>query len=76
MSCVPFGTFLAASFLGFLPQSFLFALMGSGFAGSLDLRLWGGLALLLLFSLLFTWGFSRSRFGGSIRQALLKRRPR
>jgi uncharacterized membrane protein YdjX (TVP38/TMEM64 family) len=74
VSSVPFGTFLAASFLGFLPENFIFALMGGGFAANFDLRLWSSLVLLLVFSLFFIWYFGRSELGGRVLEAMRKSR--
>ena len=74
VSAVPFGTFLAASFLGFLPENFIFALMGGGFAAHFDFRLWSSIALLLLFSLFFIWYFGRSELGGRVMEAMRKGR--
>jgi len=74
VSSIPFGTFLAASFLGFLPLNFIFALMGGGFAANFDLRLWSSIALLLLFSLFFIWYLGRSEVGGRVLDAMRKGR--
>ena len=74
VSSIPFGTFVTASFLGFLPQSFIFALMGGGFAANFDLRLWSSIALLLAFSLFFIWYFGRSELGGRVLEAIRKDR--
>jgi uncharacterized membrane protein YdjX (TVP38/TMEM64 family) len=74
VSAIPFGTFVAASFLGFLPENFIFALMGGGFAANFDLRLWSSLALLLAFSLFFIWYFGRSELGVRVLEAMRKNR--
>ena len=70
VTAVSLGTFLAASFLGYLPQSVIFALLGSGFADHPKLRLWGGAALLVAFSLFFIWYFRRSKEGAKILAAM------
>jgi uncharacterized membrane protein YdjX (TVP38/TMEM64 family) len=70
VSAIPLGTFVAASFLGYLPQSLIFALLGSGFADHPQLRLWGGAALLATFSFFFLWYFRRSREGAKILSAM------
>jgi len=69
VTAIPFWTFLTASFLGYLPQSFIFALLGSGFADHPKLRLWGG-AMLAAFSLSFIWYFRRSKEGAKILAAM------
>ena len=66
VTAIPLGTFLAASFVGYLPESFIFALLGSGFADHPQLRLWGGAILLAAFSLFFIWYFRRSKEGAKI----------
>jgi uncharacterized membrane protein YdjX (TVP38/TMEM64 family) len=70
VSAIPLGTFLFASFLGYLPQSFIFALLGSGFAHHPGLHLWGGAVLLAAFSLFFVWYFRRSKEGTKILAAM------
>ena len=70
VTAVPLGTFLAASFVGYLPQSFIFALLGSGLADHPQLRLWGGAILLAAFSLFFIWYFRRSKEGAKILAAM------
>jgi uncharacterized membrane protein YdjX (TVP38/TMEM64 family) len=70
VTAIPLGVFLAASFLGYLPQSFIFALLGSGFADHPQLRLWGGTVLLAVFSLFFIWYFRRSKEGAKILAAM------
>ena len=70
VSAIPLGTFLAASFIGYLPQSLIFALLGSGFADHPQLRLWGGAALLVAFSVFFLWYFRRSKEGTKILSAM------
>jgi uncharacterized membrane protein YdjX (TVP38/TMEM64 family) len=70
VSAIPLGTFWAASFIGYLPQSLIFALLGSGFADHPHLRLWGGAALLAAFSLFFLWYFRRSKEGSKILAAM------
>ena len=72
VTAIPLGTFLAASFIGYLPQSLIFALLGSGFADHPQLRLWGGAALLAAFSLFFLWYFRRSKEGAKILAAMRK----
>jgi uncharacterized membrane protein YdjX (TVP38/TMEM64 family) len=66
VTTIPLATFLAASFIGYLPESFIFALLGSGFADHPQLRLWGGAGLLVVFSLFFIWYFRRSKEGAKI----------
>ena len=70
VTAIPLPTFLAASFLGYLPQSFIFALLGSGFADHPHLRVWGGIGLLAAFSLFFIWYFRRSKEGAKILAAM------
>ena len=70
VTAIPLGTFLAASFVGYLPQSFIFALLGSGLADHPQLRLWGGAILLAVFSLFFIWYFRRSKEGAKILAAM------
>ena len=70
VTAIPLGTFLAASFVGYLPESFIFALVGSGFADHPQLRLWGGAGLLVAFSLFFIWYFRRSKEGAKILAAM------
>ena len=72
VTAIPLGTFLAASFLGYLPESFIFALLGSGFADHPQLRLWCGIILLVVFSLFFIWYFRRSKEGAKILAAMRK----
>jgi uncharacterized membrane protein YdjX (TVP38/TMEM64 family) len=72
VTAIPLRTFLAASFIGYLPQSLIFALLGSGFADHPQLRLWGGAALLAAFSLFFLWYFRRSKEGAKILAAMRK----
>jgi uncharacterized membrane protein YdjX (TVP38/TMEM64 family) len=73
VTAMPLGTFLAASFIGYLPQSLIFALLGSGFADHPQLRLWGGAALLAAFSVFFLWYFRRSKEGAKILAAMRKK---
>ena len=70
VTAIPLGTFLAASFVGYLPESFIFALLGSGLADHPQLRLWGGALLLAVFSLFFIWYFRRSKEGAKILAAM------
>ena len=70
VTVIPLGTFLAASFVGYLPESFIFALLGSGLADHPQLRLWGGALLLAVFSLFFIWYFRRSKEGAKILAAM------
>ena len=70
VTAVPLGTFLSASFVGYLPETCIFALLGSGFADHPQLRLWGGAGLLAAFSLIFLWYFRRSREGAKILAAM------
>jgi uncharacterized membrane protein YdjX (TVP38/TMEM64 family) len=70
VTAIPLGTFLAASFLGYLPQSLIFALLGSGFTDHPHLRMWGGIALLVVSSLFFIWYFRRSKEGAKILAAM------
>ena len=70
VTAIPLATFLAASFLGYLPQSFIFALLGSGFADHPKLRLWGSALLLAVLSLFFLWYFRRSKEGARILAAM------
>ena len=55
-----------------LPESFIFALLGSGFADHPQLRLWCGIILLVVFSLFFIWYFRRSKEGAKILAAMRK----
>src|SRR5664279_1452107 len=70
VTAIPLGAFLAASFVGYLPQTFLCALLGSGMADHPRLRLWGGAILLVAFSLFFIWYFRRSKEGARILAAM------
>jgi uncharacterized membrane protein YdjX (TVP38/TMEM64 family) len=70
VSAIPLRTFLTASFLGYLPQSFIFALLGSGFGDHPRMRLWGGAVLAAAFSLFFIWYFRRSKEGAKILSAM------
>jgi uncharacterized membrane protein YdjX (TVP38/TMEM64 family) len=70
VTAIPLGTFLTASFVGYLPESFIFALLGSGFADHPQLRLWGGAGLLVAFTLFFIWYFRRSKEGAKILAAM------
>jgi uncharacterized membrane protein YdjX (TVP38/TMEM64 family) len=70
ITAIPLGTFLTASFIGYLPESFIFALLGSGLADHPQLRLWGGAILLAAFSLFFIWYFRRSKEGAKILAAM------
>lgn len=70
VTAIPLGTFLGASFIGYLPQSLIFALLGSGFADHPQMRLWGGAVLLAAFSLFFLWYFRRSKEGAKILAAM------
>ena len=70
VTAIPLGTFLTASFLGYLPQNLIFALLGSGFTDHPHLRLWGGIGLLVAFSLFFLWYFRRSKEGAKILAAM------
>ena len=72
VTAVPLATFVAASFLGYLPESFIFALMGSGLADDPRL-LWGGALLMAALSLFFIWYFRRSKEGAKIVQAMRER---
>ncbi|MBC9250722.1 SNARE associated Golgi protein [Pseudomonas alcaligenes] len=58
--------FLAASFLGFLPQSLVFALVGSGIAVAPVLRIGLAALLFLLSGMLGAWLYHRHRHGLSI----------
>ena len=70
VTAIPLRTFLAASFVGYLPESFIFALLGSGLADHPQLRLWGGAVLFAAFSLFFIWYFRRSKEGAKILAAM------
>ena len=70
VTAIPLRTFLTASFVGYLPESFIFALLGSGLADHPQLRLWGGAILLAVFSLFFIWYFRRSKEGTKILAAM------
>src|ERR1039458_4611399 len=70
VTAIPLGTFLTASFVGYLPESLIFALLGSGFTDHPHLRLWGGIGLLVAFSLFFLWYFRRSKEGAKILAAM------
>lgn len=72
VTAIPLGTFLTASFVGYLPQSFIFALLGSGLAGHPQMRLWVGATLFAAFSLFFIWYFRHSKLGARILAALRK----
>lgn len=66
VSGVRFRDYIAASFLGFLPETFIFALLGGGFGAASQLKLWSSIALLALFSLGFAWYFKKSAFAAQI----------
>jgi uncharacterized membrane protein YdjX (TVP38/TMEM64 family) len=70
VTAIPLATFLVASFVGYLPQSFIFALLGSGLGDHPQLRLWSGAVLLAIFSLFFIWYFRRSKEGARILAAM------
>jgi uncharacterized membrane protein YdjX (TVP38/TMEM64 family) len=70
VTAIPLVTFLTASFLGYLPESLIFALLGSGFADHPQLRLWGGAILLAAFTLFFIWYFRRSKEAAKILSAM------
>ena len=70
VTAIPLGTFLSASFLGYLPESLIFALLGSGLADHPQQRMWGGAILLAVFSLFFIWYFRRSKEGAKILAAM------
>ena len=63
---VGFGAFALASFLGYLPETIIFALFGGSFADNSQLHLWVGVVLLVLFSLGFIWFFKKSAFAARI----------
>jgi uncharacterized membrane protein YdjX (TVP38/TMEM64 family) len=60
VTAIPFRTYISASFIGYLPESFIFALLGSGFIAHFQLRLWGSVGLFSVFSLFFIWYYRRS----------------
>ena len=60
VTAIPFRKYISASFLGYLPESLIFALLGSGFIDNFKLRLWGSVGLFLLLSLFFIWYYRRS----------------
>ncbi len=70
ITSISFPVFLAASFLGYVPETLIFALMGSGLHDHFQLRLWTGIILFALFSLYFLWYFNRSPLGAEIMRLL------
>jgi uncharacterized membrane protein YdjX (TVP38/TMEM64 family) len=72
ITAISFRTYLSASFLGYLPESFIFALLGSGFIDHFHFRLWGSVGLFLIFSLFFIWYYRRSSLAKSVLQLMRK----
>lgn len=70
VSSVKFWDYLAASFLGFLPETIAFALLGAGVADPYSLRLWIGGSVFLLLTFFFIAYLRSSAFGSQILQAL------
>lgn len=71
VSGVGFFDFIAATFLGYLPETVIFALLGGSVAGG-SVKLWSGVVLLVLFSLGFAWFFKKSAFAAQILSILRK----
>jgi uncharacterized membrane protein YdjX (TVP38/TMEM64 family) len=72
ITAIPFRTYISASFLGYLPETFIFALLGSGFIDHFHFRLWGSVGLFLTFSLFFIWYYRRSSLARSVLQLMRK----
>jgi uncharacterized membrane protein YdjX (TVP38/TMEM64 family) len=75
VTAIPLSTFFIASFIGYLPQTYIFALMGSSGsadAGQFHSRLWTSVGLLVAFSVFFIWYFRRSKLGAQILNAMRK----
>lgn len=70
VSAVRFSDFMLATFLGYLPETIIFALLGGSFAGNYDLRLWSSIGLLILFTLGFIWFFKKSAFAAKIQSIM------
>jgi len=70
VTAIPLTTYIAASCLGFLPETFIFALFGAGLTGNFHVKLISSIVLLLLFSLFFLWYFSHSRFGMAVLKSM------
>jgi uncharacterized membrane protein YdjX (TVP38/TMEM64 family) len=66
VSAIRFGDYMLASFLGFLPETIIFALLGQGLAADVPLRLTLGVVLFVLFSLGFGWYYKKSAFAAQI----------
>lgn len=77
MSAIPFRTYLTASFIGFLPQNFIFALGGSSLSGPhFKSLITLSLALQVTFTLAILWFFRRSPLAKrvlAVMRGLLKR---
>lgn len=65
VSGVGFGDFIGATFLGYLPETAIFALLGGGLVGG-SVKMWTGVTLLVLFSLGFALFFKKSAFAAQI----------
>jgi uncharacterized membrane protein YdjX (TVP38/TMEM64 family) len=66
MSSIPARIFFAATFIGYLPQSLVFALVGSGVHIAPGLKLGGAVALFLLSGALGAYLYRRNRHGLSL----------
>lgn len=60
LSAIRFRAYLLASAVGFLPMTFLCALMGGSFSVHSPLLLWSSLSLFIVFILFFIWYFQHS----------------
>lgn len=70
LSSVSFRIFFAASFVGFLPMTFVCVLLGSGFSDPFHLKFWIGIGSFVIISLLSLWHFKRSRLGRGIAEMM------
>jgi len=76
VTAIPFRKYISASFLGYLPESFIFALLGSGFIDHFKLRLWGSVGLFLVLSLFFIWYYRRSILAKNVLKIMREEKSR
>lgn len=74
VSSIRLGPFLAASFLGFLPETFTFALLGSGLVGNFALRTGLSAGLFVAFTAFFAWYYRRALLPNRVFHLLRKER--
>jgi uncharacterized membrane protein YdjX (TVP38/TMEM64 family) len=70
VSAIGFWSFVFSSFLGFLPETIIFALLGSGFSANFQLRLLSSVFLFIIFSIGFIFFFKKSMFASKLYQIL------